>query len=159
MRPLPACAIGFVVFVPMIGVDKLRFDIRPHKDHMRMIGQELGRGLLLGAAIAVLDPNGNGLAAKFVYYELTSGSGAGRGLGISFELNAFNRDSNFKDAIVRKSLRNIWVHQPLELVKNSLNVTLPAGASHLLKSSAGGIWTVVQSWPYEGYNDPFALPD
>jgi hypothetical protein len=158
-RLLPACAIVFVIFVPIIGVEKLRFDIRPHKDHMRMIGQELGRSLPPGTSIAILDPNGNGLAAKIVKYELTSGSGAGRGLGISFELNAFNRKSNFKDAIVRKSLRYIWVHQSLELVENALNVTLPAGASHLLKSSAGGIWTVVQSWRYEGYNDPFALPD
>jgi len=156
---MPALAVSLVLVIPVVGAERLRFDIRPQKNHIRMVGRDLGRNLPEGSAIAVFDPNGNGLAANLIKYELTSGPGVGRGLTISFELNAFNKALNIHEVINRNSFRYIWVHQSLKMVEDALSVKLPTGASHLLKFTAGGNWIIVRSWPYDGYGDPFALPD
>lgn len=158
-RILPALGVALVLATPVAVVDKLRFDIRPQKDHMRMVGQELARTLPEGARLAIIDPRGVGLTDQIIRYELTSGPGAGRDLSIIYKFNVIKiSHEELRAKLANKSVTHAWVHQPLTEVQEALDIELKPSNSHLL-SYADGKWKLLRSWPYDGYDDPYSLPD
>ena len=162
-RLLPALGMAVVVALPLALPEKLRIDARPQKDHMRLVGQDLGRSLPEGARLAVVDPRGNGFTGTVINFELTSGTGAGRGLTVGPRINLFaplKSPGELRDRLARGRVSHVWVHQPLAEVQRNLGVDLAPRASHLLRR-VDGRWELVRSWPYEGYDDPHSpdLPD
>ena len=162
-RLLPAFGMAVVVVLPLALPHKLRIDARPQKDHMRLVGQDLGRSLPEGARLAVVDPRGNGFTATVITYELTSGAGTGRGLTVGLRINLFTplkSPAELRDRLARGRVTHVWVFQPLAKVQRNLGVDLAPRASHLLRR-VDGRWELVRSWPYEGYDDPHSpdLPD
>jgi hypothetical protein len=162
-RLLPAFGVALVVVLPFGFPHKLRIDARPQKDHMRLVGQDLGRILPEGARLAVVDLRGNGFTSTVINYELTSGPGAGRGLTVGPRINLFTRlktPGELRGRLARGKVSHVWVHQPLAEVQTALEVDLAPRGSHLLRR-ADGRWELVRSWPYDGYDDPHSpdLPD
>ena len=158
-RILPALGVALVLATPVAVADKLRFDIRPQKDHMRMVGQELARTLPEGARLAVIDPRGVGLTDQIINYELTSGPGAGRDLSLIYKFNVIKiSHEELRAKLANNSVTHAWVHQPLTEVQEALDIELKPSNSHLL-SYADGKWKLLRSWPYDGYDDPYSLPD
>ena len=158
-RILPALGVALVLATPVAVADKLRFDIRPQKDHMRMVGQELARTLPEGARLAVIDPRGVGLTDQIISYELTSGPGAGRDLSLIYKFNVIKiSHEELRAKLANNSVTHAWVHQPLTEVQEALDIELKSRNSHLL-SYADGKWKLLRSWPYDGYDDPYSLPD
>ncbi len=152
-----------VVLVPALSVafsEKLRFDLRPWKDHIRTVGRELARDLPPGARISVVDPEGNGLAFMMIKYELVVGPGLARDIDLRGKITVY---SDTSDEGLRKSLddpllTHAWVHKSLANVQMAMGVTLAPRNSHLLRRD-GGRWQLEKSWPYDGYDDPYSEPD
>ncbi|HEB79808.1 MAG TPA: hypothetical protein ENI79_04965 [Rhodospirillales bacterium] len=158
-RLLPVLGVALVLTAPVAAKNKLRFDIRPQKDHMRMVGQDLARTLPEGSRLAIIDPRGVGLTDQIINYELTSGPGAGRNLKTLYRFTVVNRPkAELLEALEKQSVTHAWAFEPLESVQKALGVTLKPSASHLLGYAGGGEWKLLRSWPYDGYDDPYSLP-
>ena len=160
-KMIAAPPVILVLVLPIALHHKLRFDIRPQKDHMRMVGQELATTLPSGTSIIVTDIKGDGFTGMVIRYELTSGPGAGRNIKMSLNLSSYSRitSPDQLNAFLKKAtVTHTWVHQPLPLIETALKVKLAPYSSHLLRKS-NGRWAVVKSWPYGGYKDPHSLPD
>lgn len=159
-RPLlGGLAIALVLIVPATNGKRLRFDIRPQKDHVRMVGQELARSLPEGASVAVIDPEGDGLSSAILRYELKSVPGVGLNLRVFMAYKVREKPRAHIDADVRKRrITHAWVHQVVPGVNKSLGLDLEERRSHLLEWTGKG-WRLLKSWPYDGYEDPWALPD
>ncbi len=155
-RLLPALGMAVVVALPLALPEKLRIDARPQKDHMRLVGQDLGRSLPEGARLVVVDPRGTGFTANVINYELTSGAGAGRGLTVGSRIGLFTAPP-LRNRLAQADVSHAWTHQPLADVQRALGVDLAPRSSHLLRRVDGG-WELVRSWPYDGYDDPHS-PD
>jgi len=156
-RVLAVCAALLIAAAPLALHGKVRFDLRPQKDDVRLAGRDLAHILPEGARVGVVDPNGNGFVAKLLNYEMTSGPGAGRHLStVSAVTKAAHSGSV---AAMQKRIRSLklpylWVHQPLPKVEAALGVSLPSRAASLLRNEDGR-WVLVRAWPYRGYDDPF----
>jgi len=157
-RALPLLGVLLVVGTPLVFHEKVRFDIRPQKDHVRAVGRDLALTLPEGSRVGVIDPKGNGMAAKMLNYELTSGPGAGRDLGTASVIVIGHRKytgAKLRDLIGRYKLTHLWVHQTFPQARDALGVEIAPLASHLLRLE-NGRWVPVRSWPYRGYDDPFS---
>lgn len=156
---LGGLAIALVLIVPAATGKHLRFDIRPQKDHVRMVGQELAHSLPEGANMAVIDPDGEGLASAILRYELRSAPGAGRKLRVTMAYRVREKSrAHIAADVRRRKITHAWVHQVLPGVNKSLGLDLEERRSHLLEWTGKG-WRLLKSWPYDGYEDPRALPD
>ncbi len=159
-RLLSPLGVALVLLLPVAFPHKLRIDVRPQTDHMRLVGQDLGRSLPEGARLAIVDPRGNGFMATGIIYELTSGAGARRGLTVGPRIDLFHplkTPGALRSRLARGQVSHAWVHQPLAEVQRALDVDLAPRSSHLLRH-VDGRWEVVRSWPYDGYDDPHS-PD
>lgn len=156
---LGGLAIFLVLIAPFTTGKRLRFDIRPQKDHMRMVGQELAGSLPEGARLAVIDPEGDGLASAIMRYELISAPGAVRNLRVFMAYKVREkRRGKISEDVRRKRITHAWVHQVLPGVREALGLDLEERRSHLLEWT-GTDWRHIKSWFYDGYDDPWALPD
>jgi hypothetical protein len=148
--------------LPIALQHKLRFDLRPQKDHMRMVGQTLAKTLpRSGAALAVIDLRSNGFTGKVLSYELTSVPMKNKIISVPISLYAnygIKTPAQLNAALRKVPLTHIWVHQSSPIIDTALGVKLAPYASHLLKGNNSG-WALVKSWPYDGYQDPHSLPD
>jgi hypothetical protein len=157
-RLLSALAVFLVLAIPLATSSSLRFDIRPQKDHMRMVGQDLAKILPAGVRFAVIDQRGQGLAGKIVNFELSSGVNSRPGLKVYFNGRMFKSPAALRKALESRKIAYIWVHEPVPLVLKALGLNLAPAASYLLARDRQK-WKVVKSWPYNGYTDPFSFPD
>jgi len=160
-KALISLPIIIVLILPITFPHKLRFDIRPQKDHMRLVGQELAKLLPNNTALALMDLNSNGFTAKVIRYELTSGSQANKKISIpiNFRLHHdIKKPSQLMAYLSKHPVTYIWIHQPLPVIDKALSVKLEPYASHLLKRNKSK-WDLIKSWPYAGYKDPHSLPD
>ena len=153
-RLVSAIAIVTVLTAPLLGAKTLRFDIRPQKDHIRMVGQEMAATLPVGSRLKVIDPNGNGLATTIIRYEMKSAQGAGKNFSIPAGLDNYSGAK----AILETSLTHAWVFQSTAAAKDIFDLPLAASASHLLEKD-GDNWRIIKSWPYGTFKDPYRLPD
>jgi len=160
-KTLISLPIVIVLLLPITLHHKLRFDIRPQKDHMRFVGQELAELLPENSAVAVIDLKGNGFTGKVIYYELASVIQTKKRIKVPVNLAAnvgFKQPSQLIEYLEKRPVTYTWVHQSLPLIDTALKVNLAPHASHLLKRT-NNQWAVVKSWPYAGYKDPHSLPD
>jgi len=162
-RRLAALAVILVLVAPLAAAKKLRVDIRPQKDHVRSVAKELAGTLPRGARLGVVDLNGSGFEGIVMRYELLSGPGAGRGLAVGPMISAFDglkSPAVLNARLDKAAVTHAWVHQNLPVVRAAMNVEMKAGYSHLLRRD-GRSWSLVKSWPYQGYDDPHdpRLPD
>ncbi len=157
---LAAAVVSAVVIAPVALVKSLRFDLRPQKDHMRMVGRDMAEFLPDGSRIAVMDRRGNGFAGMVIRYELSQGAGAGRDVKMSTNISLFNFKSikNLTQYLQKSGVTHAWVHEPLAVERKAFGIELPAKSSNLLRLEKGK-WTLVRSWPYRGYDDPSVFPD
>jgi hypothetical protein len=158
---LGAVPILCILILPFAAHHKLRFDIRPHKDHMRMVGQALAETLPPGSNLAVVDLRGSGFAGVVIRYETTSAAGAGRRISMNLNLNAYAKiktADQLRARVTREGITHVWVHQSLPLIERAFDLTLAPAASHVLERQ-GNDWRLRRSWPYKGYRDPAQVPD
>ncbi|NQV47407.1 MAG: hypothetical protein HQ504_06440 [Rhodospirillaceae bacterium] len=155
---LPGVAVIAVVAAPLIAVEKLRFDIRPQKDHIRMVGLELTTLLPQGAHLKVIDPNGNGLTTTIIRYELVNALGADKNFSIPPGFDNDNNQTSSDNPVHDASITHAWVFQSNDRVKNAFGFPMPADASHLLAKEETN-WRIIKSWPYTRFVDPYSLPD
>ncbi len=157
-RFLSAIAVFLVLAIPVVTSNSLRFDVRPQKDHMRMVGRDLAKILPDGARFAVIDQRGQGLAGKIINFELSSGVNSRPGLTVHFNGRMFKSPAALRKALESWKITYLWVHEPVPLVLEALGLDLDPAASYLLVREKSG-WRRLRSWPYDGYTDPFAFPD
>lgn len=157
-RLLSALAVFLVLAIPLVTRTSLRFDIRPQKDHMRMVGQDLAKILPAGARFGVIDQRGQGFAGKVVNFELSSGVNSRPGLKVYFNGGMFKSPALLRKALESRKITYLWVHEPVPLVIKALGLDLAPAASYLLVRKKSG-WKRLKSWPYNGYTDPFSFPD
>ena len=124
-----------------------------------MVGQELAQSLPEGANVAVIDPEGDGLASAILRYELKSVPVPGRNLRVimAYKVRGKRRD-NIAEDVHRKRITHAWVHQVLPGVNKALGLDLEERRSHLLEWT-GTDWRRLKYWSYDGYDDPRAPPD
>lgn len=159
-RPLlPGLAIVLVLIVPFATAERLRIDVRPPKDHMRMVGRYLADALPANSNVAVVDPRGQGLASMIIRYEMMTVPGNPKKLQVSWKYRVRVKSSEdiAKDVRERK-ITHIWVHEVISGVSAPLGLELAKYQSHLLEWSGTG-WRLMKSWPYDGYKDPLSFPD
>ena len=160
-KTLSALLIVGVVTAPIIFNYKIRIDIRPQIEHMRNAGKDLSRIVPAGAKLVVLDPKGQGLADLIIKYEV---------LGFSlfdpvpdFIYRIETADSswqNFMSRIEKLGVTHIWVHQNTERYTAGFRLNeLRNDGSTLLVKSDNGNWRIEKFWPFDGYTDPYSLPD
>mgnify|MGYP003727259155 CR=1 FL=1 len=88
--------------LPVAAAPDLCFDLRPQKEHLRMVGKDLAAMLPPpGAQLGIIDPKGNGLAALMVRYELTKDSTTGKApsvhnLGLGRDRDDYFRGRNLR---------------------------------------------------------------
>ncbi len=157
-RLLSALAVFLVLAIPVATSTSLRFDIRPQKDHMRMVGRDLAEILPVGARFAVVDQRGQGLAGKIVNFELSSGVNSRSGLKVYSNGRMFKSAAAMRKALESWKITYLWVHEPVPLVLEALGLDLAPAASYFLVKEKSG-WKILRSWPYDGYTDPFSFPD
>lgn len=160
-RALGVWVLAATVVAPMASAEKLRFDVRPQKTHLRAVGAEMGRILPKGSRIGVLDPRGDGIAAMIVRFELGSGRGAGRDLDVVGNLSLFAGPPDATRAATfaaNPEYTHLLVHEALPEIEAALGVELTADAVNLLERTGAG-WRLVKAWPYPGYTEPYRLPD
>jgi len=152
-------AIALVVGAPFVTAERLRFDIRPPKDHMRMVAKYLADELPARSRVAIINVRGTGIAWLIVRYEFTAVSENLKKLhGIwPFKVLEKSPDDIAKD-VQNKNITHAWVHEVTEELNASMGLALAKYQSHLLKWTGTG-WLVIKSWPYDGYKDPLSFPD
>jgi hypothetical protein len=158
---LPGLPVVIVLVLPVVLQHKLRFDLRPQKDHMRMVGQTLAKTLPNGAVLAIVDLRSNGFTGKVMSYELTSVPPQNKKITVPISLHVnygIKTPAQLNTVISKAPLTHIWVHQSSPIIDTALNVKLAPYASYLLKRNKK-TWDVKYSWPYDGYTDPHSLPD
>ena len=122
----------------------LRFDLRPQKEHLRMVGKDLAAMLPPGARLGIIDPKGNGLAALMVRYELTKDSTTGKAPSVLASYDFTDRDKSLKDFMAGMGASHAWVFQTSKKVRQALGVDLSRRASHLLEKKDGA-WKLLES--------------
>lgn len=160
-RALGVWALAVALVAPAALAEKIRFDLRPQKIHLRAVGAELGRTLPAGSRVGVVDPRGDGLATMILRFELTSDTGAGRDIVMAGDINLFGGAVS-ADRIEKFAANPIYthlvVHEALPEVEAALGVRLTQNAITMLERTADG-WRAAKAWPYPGYTDPHSLPD
>jgi hypothetical protein len=159
-RPLlPGLAIAVLLAIPFVTAEALRFDIRPPKDHARMVGRYLAQALPDNSNVAVVDPRGRGLASLLVRYEMKIIPDHPRKLEVTwrYRVRVKSPEDIAKDVREQK-ITHMWVHEVIPGVSAPLGLELAKYQSHLLKWTGTG-WRLLKSWPYDGYEDPLSFPD
>mgnify|MGYP006865011890 CR=1 FL=1 len=155
---LPLLAVVTVIAAPLVAIETLRFDLRPQNNHIRLVGQEMAAMLLPESRLKVIDPNGSGFVTTVIRYEMTNGNGAEKNISVPPGFDNYRDGRSLGDPAQDPNLTHAWVFQPYDKIDSAFGQPLKAGASHLLKKN-GNEWRLLKSWPYEGFEDPYGLPD
>ncbi|CAA7622187.1 conserved membrane hypothetical protein [Candidatus Terasakiella magnetica] len=131
---LSALAIVLALVGPVAGLPLIRFDLDAMKQHYREVLRQLPAQIPPGTAVAIVDPQGTGLAGRFASYEWE-----GR-LEIGAILSAFVRTSP------SEWLRTAEPDWAIVLSGQEMLHLSPANAS-LLMHRAGTEWTVIDIFP------------
>jgi hypothetical protein len=145
-------AVVVVLAAPVALVNKVRFDLHPPKQYVRVVGAELVRILPADARLAVFDPGDVGFYAKLVRYLLHPD------VAMVFEHHIFANRRDLPEKFVKSRSTHAWVHTQSDEVRALLGAEMPSGASYLLEKTDDG-WRAVTSWPYPGYDLPTDIPD
>ncbi len=153
-RNLGWIAIVAVVAVPVAGAGTIRFDARPQKIYARAVAETVADLMPAGTRVVIFDLTGDGSIGVIARYAMN------RRLTVVGELTAAFAATPEKAAkyLLDSRAESVWVHVRTDVAAKTFGVPLPPHASSLLRLQ-GGAWTLVRSWPYPGYTDPFALPD
>jgi hypothetical protein len=159
-RPLlPGLAVALVLVIPFVTAEALRFDVRPPKDHMRMVGKYLAGALPANSNVAVIDARGQGLASLFVRYEMMVVNGNPKKFKVTWKYRVSEKSpADIARDVREKKITHIWVHEVFPKISASLGLDLKKYQSHLLEWTGTG-WRLLKSWPYDGYEDPLSFPD
>ncbi len=147
-------AIVIAVAIPFVSASKIRFDARPQKLYTRTVAEIIADRLPAGTRIAILDLTGDGSIGMIARY------GLNRRLTVVGEITAaFQATPGLASKYLSDNeAEYVWIHVPTEIAERTFALKLPPRASSLLRLRDGR-WELVESWPYPGYEDPFALPD
>ena len=147
-------AIALILAAPFAGAQNVRFDLRPAKIHVRMAADDVVKMVPPGARVAVFDLGGDGSFGVIARYVIS------RSDRIVGEMTAANHpdEKNIRQFIESRDPTYIWSNYTTPALRKAVGIPLRDGASHLLKKTPTG-WTLEKSWPYDGYTNPYALPD
>ncbi|CCQ72833.1 hypothetical protein [Magnetospira sp. QH-2] len=141
-------AVALMVLLPVILVNKVRFDRHPVKQHVREVGGELRQMLPDGSRIALIDPTGTGeMPLQMRYYIYPVGIEVAR-------WNLFNNHEDMVPYLNKVAPSHAWIHSVNAVVERYFRTPLPDRSSHLLERRPDGTWERLKSWPYVGYDDP-----
>ena len=146
---LGVAAIALILALPVAALDKLRFDLRSPKLHVRDMAQDMAAMLHPGDTLAAIDLSGYGTFAMIVRYEVM-GRPAKMELLTGPPTVAAEK---VREVVQRSRADYAWVHVPTPAIESALGVALAPRAAHLLARD-GDVWREVKSWPYPGYTVP-----
>ena len=156
---LPGLAVILVLAVPFITAEALRFDVRPPKDHARMVGKYLADALPDNSIVAIIDPRGQGLASLLLQYEMVFIPFPPKKLRVSWRYRVQGKSpEDFAADVRKKRITHAWVHEVIPGISAPFGLELAKYQSHLLEWTGEG-WQLLKSWPYNGYQDPLSFPD
>ena len=150
-----------VVATPIVFNHKIRIDRRPQIEHMRTVGQDLARALTSDTTLAVLDPNGQGLAALIIKYEVLGFSSFNPPPRFVYDVSLGKNNWDETSSQLKKyDVSHLWIHEATDWYAAGLGVPgLRSDGSTLVERSNDGSWLIKKFWPYRGYNNPYSLPD
>ena len=153
-RNLGWIAILLALAGPFASAGKIRFDLRPAKLYVRATAEEIASLLPQDARTVLLDLGGNGDFGVIARYSIS------RTAGFAGEMTAASQptEENIRRYIAATDPSHIWIHFVTPEARRALGLPLAAGASHLVRKTTDG-WSVVKSWPYPGYENPYVLAD
>jgi len=152
-------AVALALIIPFATAEALRFDIRPPKDHARMVGKYLAKALPDNSNVAVIDPRGQGMASLLVRYEMAVLPDPPRNLKVSWRYRVRGKSpADIAKNVRENKITHAWVHEVIPGVSAPFGLELAKYQSHLLKWTGTG-WRLLKSWPYDGYEDPLSFPD
>ncbi|MGB0631216.1 MAG: hypothetical protein ACPGRZ_11020 [Alphaproteobacteria bacterium] len=158
---LCALVVLGVIITPLAANYKIRIDLRPQIEHMRMAGQDMAQIIPAGAALAVFDPKGQGFADMIVKYEVLGFSTSDPAPKFVYRISS--AASSWKDIAPRleeHDVSHVWVHQAVDWYAPGFGLrNLRKDGSTLVAKSDDGSWRIEKFWPYDGYTDPYSLPD
>ena len=160
-RSIPVLMILGVVVTPLIFNHKIRIDIRPQIEHMRLVGKELALVIPSGKTLAILDPKGQGLADLIIKYEVLGFSPFSPSPNFIFRIgSSMSSWENLEQRLEKFGVSYIWIHQKTDWYAAGPGLSeLRDDGSTLASKSKDGTWRIEKFWPYDGYNDPYSLPD
>ena len=142
-------AIALILCAPFALAYKIRFDLHQPKIFVRTVMEKVVEMVPRGSPFITLDVTGNGefeviaryVASPHVDYRGYVTAGYARSV------------KNLQNFVRVKQPAYIWIHVPTAEVQEALNVRLEPRHSHLVKMH-GLQATIVQAWPFPGYDDP-----
>jgi hypothetical protein len=67
---------------------------------------------------------------------------------------------NLEQRLENFGVSYIWIHQKTDWYAAGPGLSeLRDDGSTLVSKSKDGTWRIEKFWPYDGYNDPYSLPD
>lgn len=137
-RPVLVIAGGGLLLwaLPVVFIEKLRFDLHAPKPYMRQIATELKTGLGT-APLSVIIPGDNGdQLGLFRYLLADEGRIVRTSSGHAADL-----------ATAREAAHHVWLYCATDALEAAFGIALPDDASILL-AREGSQWRPVKSWPY-----------
>ncbi len=158
---LSALLILGVVIAPIAFNYKIRIDIRPQITHMRMAGQDMATIIPVDATLAVFDPKGQGFADLILRYEVLGFSPFNPAPGFIYRISSGTSSwSELAPRLERHGISHVWIHQTAGWYAAGLGLPeIRDDGSTLVARSDDNTWRIEKFWPYDGYTDPYSLPD
>ena len=150
-----------VAATPIIFNHKVRIDRRPQIEHIRVAGQDLAQTLPSNTTLAVFDPDGQGLAALIIKYEVLGFSAFDPSPQFVYDVNLGKSNWRKTASLLKKyGVSHVWIHQATDWYAAGLGIPqLRSDGSTLVKKSENGSWQIEEFWPYKNYTAPYSLPD
>lgn len=144
-----------VAVAPMLTLQHFRFDLRPPKHYVRVVGAEMKPMIPAGSRLMLLDPTDSGFYTLLMRYML---HGSEATISRTHMLDPAQEPVVVRQQLGEFAPTHVWLHIPTPATREIFGLPLPDGASYLLVRETGG-WGVVKSWPYPGYANPHDIKD
>lgn len=146
--------IALLLIAPFAISYKIRFDLHPPTVFVRNVSEAIVRMLPKGSRIVALDVTGNGEFEVIARYVASPHLRY-----VGFFIASYNPTTDrLRGFAIDKRPEYMWVHVPTAEIEQAFDVTLKPRHAHLVKMD-GLKATVIQSWPYPGYDNPNTVPD
>ncbi len=140
---LKRLSIVLILVLPIVLVQKIRFDLEPPKPHFRAVAAALADAIPGGARYFVLDPRGTGESHVITNFSLWP---ARRSVGYLAAVHRISEDALTR-SLSRPRITHIVLHSVTDEVRRFFDLELAGDRSYLL-ARRGTDWRIDAEWPY-----------
>jgi len=139
-------AISLVVLVagPVLGAGLLRFDVHKVKMHIAEVAPDLKALLPPGAKVWFVDPPRVGMHNQMEY-------DLGYGRQLAGIISYYTEDDFYAGFAQNRVSEYAYVLNSSDKLETAIALSLPPGASYLIRRDETGQWRIVKSWPFKGF--------